>query len=387
LGLTSFGGPIAHLGYFHREFVQRRAWLDDAAYADLVALCQFLPGPASSQVAFALGMRRAGIAGAVAASLCFTLPSAIVMIALGYSLGGSRDLGTAGWVHGLKLAAVAVVAQAVWTMGRKLCPDAARIVLALVAAAAAALLPHAGMQVALIAVGGLVGWAMYRNGPLPGIGAAEPGGGNNHRVGAAALLVFGLLLVALPLASRQTGDRNIAVFDSFYRSGALVFGGGHVVLPLLRAEVVPPPHAWMSDDAFLAGYGAAQAVPGPLSSFAGYLGAVIYRGPQAWTTIAGGMWCLLGIFLPAWLLIGGALPFWHTLRSKAWAQAGLRGANAAVVGVLLAALYSPVGTAGIRGAWDLVAAVAALVLLFLRVPPLVVVLMAAGAGSWLLPGG
>ncbi len=378
LGLTSFGGPIAHLGYFHAEFVQRRKWLSDDAYADLVALCQFLPGPASSQVVFALGMRRAGLPGAIVASLCFLLPSAILMIAFAYAVASIGNLERAGWVHGLKIAAVAVVAQAVWQMWRKLCPDIPRTSIALAAAALLLIFPGAWTQVGVIAVGALVGWLLFRRIQTPPIDKPERIGG--HRAAVAALVAFVLLLVLLPVLATTTASRDIAIFDSFYRSGSLVFGGGHVVLPLLREEVVP--HGWVTDDTFLAGYGAAQAVPGPLFSFAAFLGAVIYTGPNAWL---GGLWCLLAIFLPAWLLIGGALPFWHTLRAKKWAQSALRGANAAVVGVLLAALYAPVGTEGIRDARDLAAAIIAFALLLsTRVPPIIVVGCCAAAGQWML---
>lgn len=376
LGLISFGGPIAHLGYFHSEFVHRRRWISDAAYADLVALCQFLPGPASTQVVFALGMRRAGVLGALAASLCFLLPSAAIMIAFGYGVTAFAGVEHAGWVHGLKLAAVAVVAQAVWGMWQKLCPDRPRVTICLAAAALLIVAPGAWTQVGVIAGGALAGWTIFRRSAHPPP-TDEHKTARGHKAAVAALLLFGLLLFLPSIVAKTTGSRDAAVFDSFYRSGSLVFGGGHVVLPLLRAEVVP--RGWVTDDAFLAGYGAAQAVPGPLFTFAGYLGAVIYPGKHAWL---GGLWCLLAIFLPAWLLIGGALPFWHQLRAKAWAQAGLLGANAAVVGVLLAALYSPVITEGVRGPRDVALALIAFGLLqFWRVPPLSIVLACAAAGQ------
>lgn len=379
LGLISFGGPIAHLGYFHSEFVERRRWISDAAYADLVALCQFLPGPASTQVVFALGMRRAGFPGALAASLCFLLPSAALMVAFGYGVAAFAGLEHAGWVHGLKLAAVAVVAQAVWGMWQKLCPDRPRVTICLAAAALLIVAPGAWTQVGVIAAGALAGWALFRRSAHPPP-ADEHETARGHRMAVAALLVFVALLILPSILAKATGSRDVAVFDSFYRSGSLVFGGGHVVLPLLRAEVVP--RGWVTDDAFLAGYGAAQAVPGPLFTFAGYLGTVMYGGPTAWL---GGTWCLLAIFLPAWLLIGGALPFWHQLRAKGWAQASLRGANAAVVGVLLAALYSPVITEGVRGPRDVAAALVAFgLLLFWRMPPILVVLLCALAGELVL---
>jgi chromate transporter len=379
LGLLSFGGPVAHLGYFQREFVERRRWLGDAAYADLVALCQFLPGPASSQVAFALGMRRAGLAGAFAASIAFMLPSAVAMILLGYGVASIGSLGPAGWLHGLRLAAVAVVALAVWTMTQRLCPDWPRRLLAAAAAAGVLFLPGAPSPVAAIAACGCAGWLLYRRTAPPREGPGDmPGGGRAW--GAASLGLFALLLVGLPILSRATGSHSVAVFDAFYRAGALVFGGGHVVLPLLRSGVVSP--GWIGDDAFLAGYGAAQALPGPLFTFAGYLGTVIRSGSHAWT---GGVLALLAIFLPGWLLVAGAHPFWRRLRGEAWARAALSGANAAVVGLLLAALYRPLCTEGITDVRDAAAACAGVVLLaWLRTPPWAVVALMAAAGQWLL---
>ncbi len=378
LGCTSFGGPVAHLGYLREEFVVRRRWLDDAAFADTVALCQFLPGPASSQVVYALGMQRAGLAGALVASACFTLPSAVLMILFAYGVIALGDLRTAGWLHGLKVAAVAVVAQAVWGMGRRLCPDAPRIALAIAAATALLLVPNAMVQVGVIAAGAAFGWIVYRR-EAPTSPTAPTGLARSHLWAAGVLGACGSLLVTLPLVAAVTGSRSLAIFDSFYRAGSLVFGGGHVILPMLRAEVVPP--GWIADDAFLAGYGAAQALPGPLFTFAAYLGTVIRGGETAWL---GGLWCLLAIFLPAWMLIGGALPFWHVLRSRVGTQAALRGANAAVVGVLLAALYNPVWKEGIAGWPDMVAAVVALILLERRLaPPWLVVILAALAGPWL----
>lgn len=380
LGCLSFGGPVAHLGYFRAELVDERRWIDDAHFGDLVALCQFLPGPASSQVVFALGMHRAGLPGAILASLCFTLPSALAMIAFAYGVAGIGDLRTAGWLHGLKLAAVAVVAQAVWGMGKKLCTDRARIAICLLSAAVLLALPGAIAQIGVIAVGALAGWTLYRRTAATVSLPVEAHAARHHVAAAAALVVFGALLVLLPALSTATASRPVAVFDSFYRSGSLVFGGGHVVLPLLRAEIVPK--GWLSDDRFLAGYGAAQAVPGPLFTFSAYLGAAMSPGRHAWLS---GLFCLLGIFLPAWLLIGGALPFWHRLRAKRWAQAALAGANAAVVGVLLAALYRPVLTEGVRDAKDALAALVAFGLLaFWRAPPWAVVLGMAGVGQWLL---
>ncbi|HYF51287.1 MAG TPA: chromate efflux transporter [Planctomycetota bacterium] len=379
LGSLSFGGPIAHLGYFRTEFVTQRKWLTDDAYADLVALCQFLPGPASSQVVFALGMLRAGLLGALLATVCFVLPSAILMIAFAYGITHIGGIENAGWVHGLKLAAVAVVAQAVIGMGRNLCPDRPRIILCLLAAAVVLLVPGALIQLAVLTSGGVLGWILFRSSPLPSR-PTETSDRRSHLAAGAALILFVTLLVALPPLAAAYDWRPLKVFDSFYRAGSLVFGGGHVILPLLRAEVVPP--GWISDDQFLAGYGAAQAIPGPLFTFSGYLGAVIFAGPKAWL---GGVLGLCAIFLPACLLIGGALPFWHSLRARPWAQAALKGANASVVGILLAALYQPVMTESISNVRDVVAAIAAFALLqFAKAPPLIVVLLMAAAGQWLL---
>ena len=376
LGLTSFGGPVAHLGYLREEFVGKRRWLTDDAYADLVALCQFLPGPASSQLVFALGMLRAGILGALAASLCFMLPSVLLMLALAYGVTRVASLQGAGWLHGLKLAAVAVVAQAVWSMGRSICIDRARLILCILAAIITLVAPGTLTQIGVIAACALLGWILYHRTPVPPP-SEPPAKVRGHIPALIALIVFFALLVLLPLAA-ATGNKSLALFDSFYRSGALVFGGGHVVLPLLRAEVVPP--GWITDDAFLAGYAGAQAVPGPLFTFAAYLGTVIQGGPNAWV---GGLWCLLAIFLPAWLLIGGTLPFWHQLRAKSWAQAALKGANAAVVGLLLAALYTPVITESITSPLDVAAALIAFAALqFWKAPPWTVVLLLAAAGQW-----
>ncbi|MBV9221431.1 MAG: chromate efflux transporter [Methylobacteriaceae bacterium] len=370
LGLTSFGGPIAHLGYFREEFVVRRKWIDEHAFADLVGLCQFLPGPASSQVAFSIGIMRAGLAGGFAAWLGFTAPSALAMTAFAYGVARIGNVGQIAWLHGLKTVAVAVVALAVWNMARNLCPDRPRATLAVGAALMALALPSAAGQVAAIVLGGLIGWRLF---PSEASTARAPLKISiDRRLAAVALALFFGLLIGLPAAAVATGDHMLALIDSFYRSGSLVFGGGHVVLPLLQRAVVPP--GWVGNDAFLAGYGAAQAVPGPLFTFAAYLGTIM----QGWEV---GLICLLAIYLPSFLLLIGVLPFWDALRRSAWAQSALRGVNASVVGLLVAALYQPVWTSAIAGPADFgLALVAFLLLAFWRVPPwLVVILGALGA--------
>ena len=374
LGLTSFGGPVAHLGYFRDEYVVRRKWVDEQTYADLVALCQFLPGPASSQVGIALGIFRAGLLGGLAAWLGFTLPSAIALIA--FAIGVREfDLSGAGWLHGLKVAAVAVVAQAVWGMARALCPDRERATMALVAAMAVSAWPTAWGQVLVIIMAGVVGLRLLPRSEGPDAPRISVPIG--RPLGIAALAVFFALLVSLPALRYLTPSHPLAVFDSFYRAGSLVFGGGHVVLPLLQAEVVPP--GWVSNEQFLAGYGAAQAVPGPLFTFAAYLGAVMGPRPNGW---AGGAFALIAIFLPSFLLVVGALPFWDALRARPQFQAALRGINAGVVGLLLAALYHPVWTSAIHAPADFALALAAFGLLALwRVPPWLVVAFAAAGGS------
>jgi chromate transporter len=374
LGCTSFGGPVAHLGYFRAEFVARRRWLGEAEYADIVALCQFLPGPASSQVGLALGLLRAGLPGALAAWLGFTLPSALALTLFGYGLAAFGDLNGAAWLHGLKIVAVAVVGQAVWQMAKSLAPDRPRASLAVAAAALVLAIPSTLGQVAAIALGALVGWWLFAEVSAPPATALPLRLGRLWSVSALAL--FAVLLAVLPVAAAATGSHGLALVDSFYRSGALVFGGGHVILPLLQAAVVPP--GWVSNDAFLAGYGAAQAVPGPLFTFAAYLGTVMGPEPHGWQ---GALLCLGAIFLPSFLLVTGALPFWSELRRQAGMQAALRGVNAAVVGLLLAALYQPVWTSAILAPRDFILGLAAFLLLaFWRVPPwLVVILGALGA--------
>ena len=375
LGVTSFGGPIAHLGYFRHEFVTRRKWLDEPSYADIVALCQFLPGPASSQVGITIGLLRAGLAGALAAWVGFTAPSALAMIAFGYGVTAFGDLGHAAWLHGLKIVAVAVVAQAVWGMAQSLCPDRPRVTLAIGAAVLTLLLPSAVGQVGVIALGALIGWWW-----LPGDAGKNVNAIHvplSRRAGFAAFAIFVVLLILLPLAAGATQVHAIGLIDAFYRSGSLVFGGGHVVLPLLQQEVVPP--GWISNDAFLAGYGAAQAVPGPLFTFAAYLGTAMQPSPNGWL---GALICLVAIFLPSFLLLFGALPFWNDLRQRADIQSALRGVNAAVVGLLLAALYTPVWTSAIGTPVDFaIAAVAFLLLVFWKVPPWLVVVLGALASA------
>lgn len=373
LGCTSFGGPIAHLGYLRAEFVERRKWLDDAAYTDLVALCQFLPGPASSQVGIALGVLRAGAPGALAAWVGFTLPSAVLMILSGYGLQILRLSTGAGWVHGLKLAAVAVVAQAVWSMGRQLCPDRSRATIAVCAALLVLGWGSALAQILAIAVGGAIGWRLLPGGTVPAAAHAEFK--IRRELSWISALLFVGLLAVLPVLARASASHALAVFDSFYRAGSLVFGGGHVVLPLLRAEVVP---RWIGDGAFLAGYGIAQALPGPLFTFAAFLGAAMRGAPAGWL---GGLLALCAIFLPAFLLVFAALPHWNALRRMAGIRAALNGVNAAVVGILLAALYDPIFTTAVRGPADFALALAAFALLaFWKLPPLWVVVLAALGG-------
>jgi chromate transporter len=376
LGCTSFGGPVAHLGYFRAAFVGRRRWLDEATYADIVALCQFLPGPASSQVAVTLGIMRAGLAGGLAAWAGFTLPSAVLLILFAYGVGGlAAGPAQAGWLHGLAVVAVAVVAQAVLGMARSLCPDRPRATLMAAAALVMLLWPGALAQIAVLAAGALIGWIGMRQ------PAAVPPGrldfGLGRRQGMVALLAFFALLLLLPLAAAAAQSHAVDLLARFYRAGALVFGGGHVVLPLLQQAVVPP--GWIGDARFLAGYGVAQAMPGPIFTFAAYLGAAMTPGPNG---LAGGLLCLLAIYLPSFLLLAGVLPFWDALRREAAVQAALRGVNAAVVGLLLAALYTPVWTSAIRTPPDFgIGVVAFLLLVIWRLPPWLVVILGALAGA------
>jgi chromate transporter len=374
LGLTSFGGPIAHIGYFRQEFVARRGWLDEAAFSDLVALCQFLPGPASSQVGFSIGLIRAGFLGGLAAWTGFTLPSAIALVSFAYGAHLLDGPAGSGLLHGLKLVAVAIVAQAVWGMARTLCPDRRRASIALIAVLIVLFIPAAVSQIAAILFGAAAGlWLCRMPSPASNGTRVVP---VSRTAGIAALGIFALLLVGLPLLCRPGLSQGLALFDAFYRSGALVFGGGHVVLPLLRDAFVAP--GWVSDDTFLAGYGAAQAIPGPLFTFAAYLGAVVGPAPHGITGAALG---LIGIFLPGILILIGTLPFWHALRSRDEAQAPIRGVNAAVVGILGGALYNPLWITSIKTPGDFCVALTGIILLGMwRAPPLLVVVIGALAG-------
>ena len=371
LGLTAFGGPIAHLGYFEREIIERRKWLTHKAYGDLVALCQFLPGPASSQVAFALGYLQAGIGGAFAATAGFTVPSAVLMIAIAY---GFKAISTQlGFLHGLKLAAVAVVAQAVWTMALKLCPDRERVTVAIVAACLVLGSSIAWLQVVVIAAGAIFGWIFLREKTRADETVPAGKGLRGGWFAWSNIALYFLLLAGLPLLSAIFHEHLLQLADAFYHSGALVFGGGHVVLPLLQSQTVS--RGWLDQNTFMAGYGAAQAMPGPLFTFSAYLGTVIGQSGFA------GLWCLIWIFLPSFLLLLGALPFWSSLRQNASAQAALRGANAAVVGILLAALYNPVWTTAVDSSVALIIVLAAFGLLqFWKWPPWLLVLLTGFAG-------
>lgn len=374
LGATSFGGPVAHLGYFRTEFVERRKWMDDREYADLVALSQFLPGPASSQVGFGVGLLRAGAGGAAAAFVGFTLPSAVLMVGFAYGAAWFAGPVGDGLLTGLKIVAVAIVAQAVWGMARTLTPDKPRAGIAVIALITTMVLVGSVGQIAAILIGATGGLIFCR-------AAVEARPDMLHfpvrrAAGIASLVAFVALLIGGPILVASTGAGGVALFDAFYRAGALVFGGGHVVLPLLQAGVVDP--GWVTDAQFLAGYGVAQAVPGPLFTFAGYLGAISDMGP-------GGTWgaliALVAVFLPGFLLLVGVLPFWNTFRRRAWAQAVMRGANAAVVGILATALYSPVFTTAITGPGPFVLAVICFVLLISwKLPPWAVVIIGAAGG-------
>jgi chromate transporter len=379
LGLTSFGGPIAHLGYFRTEFVERRKWLSESSYADIVALCQFLPGPASSQVGFTLGILCGnGLLGGLAAWFAFTMPSAIILFA--FALGATIFTGpfAEGVLHGLKLVAVAVVAQAIWGMARSLTPDRERAAIALAAVAIVVFIGGSFGQIGAIALGALAGLRLCRANGGP-TATGQLGFSVSRRHGIAALVLFAVLFLVTPLVAAKTGSQGLALFDAFYRSGALVFGGGHVVLPLLQAEVVTP--GWVSNADFLAGYGMAQAVPGPLFTFAAYLGAVSEPAPNG---LAGATIALIALSLPGLLLVYGMLPFWDALRLRPTAQAAMRGTNAAVVGILGAALYNPVWTSAVLSPRDFAVALAGFLLLTVwKLAPWIVVVVLALAGAML----
>ncbi|MCJ8013742.1 chromate transporter [Paenibacillus sp. KQZ6P-2] len=369
LGLTSFGGPIAHLGYFHNEYIRKRRWMDEHSYADLVALCQMLPGPASSQVGIGIGVFRAGLLGGLTAWIGFTLPSVIAMILFAFLLQG-YDIGSQGWIHGLKIVAVAIVAQAVLGMGQKLTPDKGRVTIAIIVATITLLWQNPWSQVLLIAAAGCAGTWLYRKKDLPSSPSLSVPISRTFAAG--CLVLFFGLLFALPLLTRYSSDGWLSFFDSFYRSGSLVFGGGHVVLPLLEQEVVSA--GWVNKEDFLAGYGAVQAVPGPLFTFAAYLGTMAKGIPGALVATA-------AIFLPAFLLVIGALPFWSSLRQNRHFQGALTGINAAVVGILFAALYNPLWTTAILSPWDFaLASILFVMLVFWKLPPWVIVLTGASGG-------
>jgi chromate transporter len=374
LGLTSFGGPIAHLGYFRNELVTRRGWIDEAGYADLVALCQFLPGPASSQVGFSLGvLRGGGVLGGLAAWAAFTAPSALILLAFALSAAAFRGPVAEGLLHGLKLVAVAVVAQALWGMAKSLTPDRQRAGIALAAVAVVVLAAGSIGQIAAISLGALCGLVLCRAEDT--LSNATQGFPVSRAGGAAALALFAIFLLVAPLLAGA--HPGLALFDAFYRSGALVFGGGHVVLPLLQAEVVAP--GWVTNEAFLAGYGLTQAVPGPLFAFAAYLGAVMGPVPNG---VAGAGIALVGLFLPGLLLVYGMLPFWHALRARPLARGAMQGANAAVVGILGAAFYSPVWTSAVLTRSDFALALGGFLLLAVwKLPPWVIVALLAGEGA------
>lgn len=379
LGLTSFGGPVAHIGYFRDEYVQRRRWLDDATFTDLVALSQFLPGPASTELGIAIGTIRAGLAGAIAAWMGFTLPSAIALVLFAL---GAQGLGpeAAGWLHGLTVVAVAVVALAVWSMARAMAFDVTRAALALAAAAVVLVWATPFTQVLLIAAGGVVGWLVLRRVPSAPVSPVHVPIG--RAMALAAGVAFVSLLLLLPIVRQVSGNHAIEILDSFYRTGALVFGGGHVVLPILEGEVVAA--GWTSNDTFLAGYGAAQAVPGPLFTFAAYLGAAMTPQPNG---VPGAILATVAIFLPGFLLTIAVLPSWSVLRVRSDLQAAVQGINAVVVGILLAALYDPLWTSAVLRPVDAALALAALVALgVLRLPPWIVVGLSAAGGAVIGPG-
>lgn len=381
LGVTCFGGPIAHLGFFRDEIIVRRKWLTEEAYADLVALAQFLPGPASSQVGFSLGLMRAGWLGGLAAFIGFTLPSALLMMAFAYGSGALHGPLGEGLLHGLRLVAVAIVAQAVWGMARTLCPDRSRATIAVIATLIILASGASLAQIGAILLGGIAGALLCRADAQAA--TTEMAVPVSRRAGTITVILFFVLLAGLPVLRHLTGSMAVALFEAFYRSGALVFGGGHVVLPLLHDAVATP--GWISDAAFLNGYGAAQAVPGPLFTFSAYLGTIVQGPPNG---PLGATISLIAIFLPGLLAVTGALPFWGALRRRREAQAVMRGVNAAVVGLLGAALYNPVWTSAVKTSGDFGLALLCFVLLMVwRLPPLAVVIVGAAGGIALAVAG
>ena len=380
LGLTSFGGPVAHLGYFRDEVVERRKWLDERAYADLIALCQFLPGPASSQVGIALGLGRAGLPGALAAWIGFTIPSAVALILFAYGITAIGDVSDAGWLSGLKVAALAVVAVAILGMSRNLCPDKPRATIAIASAIAMLAWPTAIVQIVIIIIAGIVGWLLLSDDQGNSVTLQR------FHVGRAlaviCLSLFAFFLIGLPLLRQTVTNEFVQVFDSFFRAGSLVFGGGHVVLPLLQSQVVLP--GWVTNEEFIAGYGAAQAVPGPLFTFSAYLGTILHGHlnmgtPNAWMS---GLFALGAIYVPSFLLVVGVVPFWDQLRRHGAFRKATRGINAAVVGLLLAALYNPVWTGAIHSREDFGLALAAFAILAVwKWPPWLVVVLTALGGQ------
>jgi len=378
LGFTSFGGPVAHLGYFRDEFVTRKKWLTDEAYADLVALCQFLPGPASSQVSYAIGYLQRGWWGGILAWCGFTLPSAFALILFAYGLASFGDAANSGWVLGLKLAAVAVVAKAVWGMGIKLCNTKTKITFAFLAAAVVLLFPTVWTQIGVIVLGAIGGWLLFSTASeINGTGGTNPS--LSRKKGALCLALFAVLLVGFWLAASLTQSRAVGYFDAFYRSGSLVFGGGHVVLPLLEEAVVRP--GWVDQSTFLAGYGAAQAVPGPLFTFSAFLGASLNESPTGWL---GGLFCLIAIYIPSILLVTGLLPFWERIRGNRGAKRALAGTNATVVGLLIAAFYNPVWISAVVSTEAVAFAVIAFLFLQIwKLPPWALVI-ASGFAGWVI---
>lgn len=369
LGLTSFGGPVAHLGYFHNEFVIRRKWINEYAYADLVALCQFLPGPASSQVGLVLGFSRSGYSGAFAAWFGFTLPSVIILVLFAMGISNYSNHIHLSWLHGLKIAAVAVVAQAIWSMSVRLCPDKIRATFAIVAAIFASLFSSAIVSIVIIILGGIFGWLLLKKSEqLPHVPFTTKA---TKTIGAILLLLYFIILISTPIMVSFSNGHAVKQFDSFFRAGSLVFGGGHVVLPLLKNEIVST--GWVTKEAFMAGYGAVQAIPGPLFTFAAYLGAVSKIYPSG---VLGASICLIAAFMPSFLLVGGVLPFWEQFRKNDNMKFAIRGINATVVGLLLSAFYNPVWTSAIFNSKDFsVAIVAFLLLTFWKMPSWFIVLL------------